>query len=104
MDPAHAKSEKSVTAIWREDYRYCLIDTTPMRPGRGRCASHPEGRRREGRGGQERFKEAIHLVTRGLRSGELSPAAARRRIHEAGLEECIRIAETREQVVAPFAH
>ncbi len=104
MDSAHAMAERSVGAIWREDYRCGLIDATPMRPGRGSRAGHPKGRRREDRSGLERFEEAIRSVEGGLRSGSLSPEAARRLIHEAGLAEFIRVTETREGAVEAFAH
>jgi hypothetical protein len=104
MDPARAMAEQSVGALWREGHRCGLIDATPMRPGRGRRASHPKRRRREGRGGWERFEEAVRSIEGGLRSGALSPGAARQRAHEAGLGEFIRVAESREEAVEAFAH
>ncbi|MCA1686126.1 MAG: hypothetical protein LC745_09105 [Planctomycetia bacterium] len=103
MDPAHALAERSVDAIWRENYRYGLIDATPMRPGRGRRASHFKGQRGEGRVGQERFRDVVRSVEAGLRSGLLSPESARRQIHEADLGGYIRITETRQEVVEAFA-
>jgi hypothetical protein len=104
MDPAHVLAERSVEAIWRDNYRLGLIDATPKRPGRGRQAGHPKGRRREGRSGLGRFEEAIRSIEGGLRSGQLSPGAARSRVREAGLEEFIRVTETREEAVETVAH
>ena len=104
MDPARAMAERSVGAIWREGHRCGLIDATPMRPGRGRGAGHPKGRRREGRGGRERFEEVVRSIEDGLRSGALSLGAARQRADEAGLGEFIRVAATREEAVEAFAH
>ena len=103
MDPAHAMAMQSVEALWRGGHRCALIDATPMRPGRGRRAGPPKGRRREGPGGRERFDETIRSVEDGLRSGSLSPAAARRAIREAGLEESIRVAESPEEAVEACA-
>ena len=104
MDPARAMAEQSVGAIWHENYCCVLIDATPMRPGRGGRAGHPKGRRREGRRGQDRFGDFVRSVEVGLRSGSLSPEAARRQVHEADLSEFIRIAETQEGAVEAFAH
>jgi hypothetical protein len=91
MDPARAMAERSVGALWREGHRSGLLDATPMSSGRGRRAGHPKGRRRAVRGGRERFEEAVRSIGEGLRSGTLSPEAARRRAHEAGLGEFIRV-------------
>jgi hypothetical protein len=104
MDPARAMAEQSVGAIWSENYRYGLIDATPMRPGRGSRVGHPKGRRRESRRSQERFGDLVRSVEVGLRSGSLSPEAARRQVHEADLGEFIRITETREGAVEALAH
>lgn len=103
MDPAHAIAEQAVMDNWRDEYRLGLIDASPMRPGRGRRASHPKGRRPESRHGYERFYEMLHTIEAGLRSGTIPPETARRLIHDASLEDFIQVTETREQVVEAFA-
>jgi hypothetical protein len=104
MDSAHAISEQILGDIWQDTYRCGLTDAFPMRPGRGRKASHPKGRRREGRRGEERFEAIIHSVESGLRSGLLSSEEARRQVRDADMETFIRVTETREEVVEALAY
>jgi hypothetical protein len=103
MDSARAKAEQSVDAILGDSLGCIVISASPMRPGRGRRDSHWKSRRRETLKGQERFEETVASVTTGVCSGSLSPEQARNLIHETGLDEYIRIAESREQVVKAFA-
>ncbi len=104
MDPAQAMAEKSVGAIWRESHRYGLIDATPLRQGRGVRGDHPKGRRRESPRGRAQFEDVVRSIEVGIRSESLSLEAARRQIHEANLDESIRITETKEETIEVIAH
>lgn len=103
MEPSRAMAEQLVGSVWREGHRPALIDAPPMRPGRGRETSHPKGRRLDSRRAQDRSERLILSVAAGLESGSLCPEAARRAIHEAGLDSFVRVVETREEALDAFA-
>lgn len=89
--------------VWREGYRWAIIDASPMRPGRGRRRSHSKGRRLESLRAQERFEGVVAAVVEGLRNGSISPEVARQEVRQAGFESFVRVAEKREEAVEAFA-
>ena len=103
MDPLHAKSEKSVRAIWREHYRFALIDATPMRPGRGRRPVIPKAGAARAAAVRNGSTRRFVWLRADSDQGSSPQRRLARQIHESGLEEFIRIAETRAQVVDAFA-
>jgi hypothetical protein len=50
----------------------------------------------------ERFSGLVASVVGGLRTGSLSPEAARQQVREAGLESFVRVAVNREEAVEVF--
>jgi hypothetical protein len=50
----------------------------------------------------ERFSGLVASVVGGLRTGSLSPEAARQKVREAGLESSVRVAVNREEAVEAF--
>lgn len=103
MEPSQAMAERLVGALSREDTRAALMDAPPMRPGRGRKASSPSGRRLASWRTQREVEHRILSLPDGLRSGSFSLEDARQEIREAGLEAFVRLAQTRDEAACAFA-
>jgi hypothetical protein len=96
-------AEQLASRVWREGCRCAIIDASPMRPGRGRKRSHDKGRRLESDRAMERYYGLVASVAEGLRTGYLSPDAARQKVRETGFESFVRVAVNREEAVEAFA-
>jgi len=102
VDPSRERAERAVEAVWLQGVRFVVIDAPPTRAGRGRGASPPKGRRPASRREQGRCEDVVDRVVAGLRSGALDAEAARELVREAGLDEFVRVAESRDAVVDAF--
>ncbi len=98
MEKPKPIAEKQAEGLWREGSRCAVVEATPMRPGRGRKASHPQRRRLETRRAILEFEEKVGSVFEGLRSGTLSLEDAQQEIREAGFEPFVRIALSRDEL------
>ena len=95
-------AEQLADIVWREGCHCAIIEASPMRPGRGRRRSPRKGQRLESDRAMERFYGLVASVEAGLRTGSLSPEAARQKVREAGLESFVRVAVNREEAVEAF--
>jgi len=103
VEPSQEQAERSAENVWSQSVRFVVIDAPLMRAGRGRRNSPAKGRRLATRRDQYRKEDVVGFVLQGLRSGVLSTATARSLVRDTGLEEFIRIAESRDEVVDAFA-
>src|SRR6516225_8584088 len=102
MHPSRCMAEQLADIVWREGCHCAIIEASPMRPGRGRRRSPRKGQRLESDRAMERFYGLVASVLGGLRTGSLSPEAARQKVREAGLESFVRVAVNREEAVEAF--
>jgi hypothetical protein len=51
----------------------------------------------------ERYYGLVASVAEGLRTGSLSPEAARQKVRETGFESFVRVVEKREEAIEAFA-
>jgi hypothetical protein len=102
MHPSRFMAEQLADTVWCEGCRCAIIEASPMRPGRGRRRSRRKGQRLESDRTMDRYDGLVSSIVGGLRTGSLSPDAARQKVREARLESFVRVAANREEAVEAF--